>query len=121
MRPVTRIVLTIVLVLVFGLIPTCGSLSAFPVGSRLAAPLVCPADTAESVVVSRWGGGTRGGNSLKWNLYCVSGQGHGTIPSLPKVFLTLFALWTAIGAALYGVWRLVRRLRARPEAGGANA
>lgn len=109
------------IVVALGMLPTCVTMGGvLPVGTRIAAPLVCPSSTARSEVVSRWGGSSRGGRSLKWDLYCLSEHGHGTIPSTPKLFLAVLAVWTAIASALLLGWVGVRRIRTRNAVGGPD-
>jgi len=115
-----RIAIQIAVFTVLGLIPTCGSMGIVPVGTRIAAPLVCPSGTERSEVVSRWGGSSRGGSSLKWELYCLSPEGYGTIPSAPKTFFVLLGIWTGLWLALWYLLRGVSWLRSRDKEGSAN-
>ena len=113
LSPAKRIVLRIVVVAVLALLPTFATMGIAPVGTRLAAPLVCPSGTARSEVVSRWGGGSKGGKSLKWDLYCLTPKGLGSVPSTPKIFFGVLGVWSAIVIVLALLLRGIGFLSAR--------
>ena len=117
--PTKRIVLSVVVVVVLAFLPTCATMGVAPVGTRLAAPLVCPSGTARSEVVSRWGGGSKGGKSLKWDLYCLTAEGLGTVPSTAKLFFGVFGIWLAIMTVLALILRVLGFLAARGRREGA--
>lgn len=117
--PTKRIVLGIVVVVVLAFLPTCATMAIAPVGTRLAAPLVCPSGTARSEVVARWGGGSRGGKSLKWDLYCLTAEGLGSVPSTPKLFFGVFGIWIAITTVLRILGFLAARGRREGEGDAA--
>lgn len=98
-------------------------MAVFPATTRVVAPLVCPADTDHSVVMARWGGTTKGGSSLKSELYCVTSEGFGTIPSTGKVVLALGVIYGGLAGVLIllvGMWLRVRIAR-RSRGGQAHA
>lgn len=102
-------------------VPTCASMATFPATTRLAAPLVCPPDTDHSVVMARWGGGSKGGSTLKWELYCVTREGFGTIPSTGKTVLALAVIYGGLAGILVMLLRLRGWLRSRSQGGQAHA
>jgi hypothetical protein len=108
MKRRTSVIVHVVIVAVFAFIPTCATMAVLPTATRVAAPLVCPSSTDHAVVTARWGGGSRGGKSLKSDLYCMSAEGYGTIPSTGKVVLALAAIYGGIAIVLL----LLLRLRA---------
>lgn len=114
--PLKRIALRVAFVLVLGLVPTCVSIGIFPVGQRVAAPLVCPADTVTTEVVARWKGSARGGASLHSDMYCISATGHGTLPSAPKMVLSLLVMWGLVVTGLVLLRRALKALRSRTAA-----
>ena len=118
MRPAKRYALTAAVVLVLGLVPTCTTMAAFPGGSRFAAPLVCPSGTSHTEVVARWGGSSKGGSSLKWDLYCMTDAGYATVASGPRIFLGLLLVWSGVLLVLLFLVRGVRILTARGRAEG---
>jgi len=105
---------------VLGLLPTCGTVAVAPVATRLAAPLVCPSGTAHSVVVSWVKGSSRGGASLKWDLYCINAEGFGYIPSTPKIVLGLAAIWGGLALVHQLLLVVIRMLAARARREGAG-
>lgn len=118
-KPADRVVVgtagtLLILSLLIGGAGVIGSV-IMPAGTRVVAPLVCPADTARSVVATRWGGTSKGGRSMTWDLYCLTEDGFGTVPPTWKMLLSLFGTWTVVGAVLLLLSRLKDRLTARPE------
>jgi hypothetical protein len=99
-------------------VPTCGTVAVLPVGSRVAALLVCPSDTDHSVVMTRWGGTSKGGRSLKSELYCVTAEGFGTMPSTAKVMLALLVIYGGLAGVLLLLLRLPGLFKSR---GSSNA
>ena len=120
LSPAKRTVLRIVVVAVLAFIPTCATIGIAPVGTRIAAPLVCPSGTARSEVVSRWSGGSKGGKSLKWNLYCLTPNGLGSVPSTPKIFFGVLGVWSAIVIVIALLLRGMRFLAARGRQEGQD-
>jgi hypothetical protein len=121
----TRVLLQVVVVAVLGLVPTCATMSVAPVATRLAAPLVCPSGTERSEVVARWGGNAKGGASLRWDLFCLTHEGLGSVPSTARIFFGVLGLWSAIviviGLLLRGRKLLAARGRRDGEGQGHAA
>lgn len=112
-----RILITAVIIVIGGMIPTCATMSVFPGGTRLAAPIVCPSGTDTSVVVSRWGGNSKGGSSLKWDLYCMTPAGEGTIVSTPKIVLGLGLIYCGVlGVLMLALGMRRRFVKGQPRA-----
>ncbi|MCS6900248.1 MAG: hypothetical protein NZX77_10835 [Polyangiaceae bacterium] len=60
------------------------------------APLLCPSDTKHSALEVWWSGNTRGGQSMRWELYCIDAQGFGFNPPTWQQVLTLLLCGAAI-------------------------
>lgn len=65
--------------------------------------------------MARWSGssGSKGGASIKWELYCVTSEGFGTIPSTGKVMLALVVIYGGIASLLVLLLKLKARLSKR--------
>lgn len=112
-RPLRRFVLTIVLgALAFG----TASFSCVPASQRLAAPVVCPADTVESVVVSRVTRNDRGTIVTLFDFHCIDSDGGSTMPPPFVIFGTLVGYGVVVVALAYAVVRLRARLGATTAA-----
>jgi hypothetical protein len=91
--------------------------NTFPAAQYLAAPIYCPEDTKERVVVARWGGSSNGnGQSLHWAMYCVNQAGIGLEPSTVLLELLLFAELLAVASLAVGLGTF-----ARPRSAGGKA
>lgn len=110
---IMRQVAVVAVVAVLALLPTCATMGFAPVGTRLAAPLVCPSGTARTEVVSRWVGNSNGGNSLEFDLYCLTSDGFGSVSSTPKLFFGVLGVWSAIVLVLALLRRGIGFLSAR--------
>ncbi|MGK4008030.1 hypothetical protein WMF31_35765 [Sorangium sp. So ce1036] len=60
---------------------------------RLVGPVVCPSGTARTEVVAFWTGTARNGQTLRWEVYCLSPDGFGVPPDDLRLFVTWFAIW----------------------------
>ncbi len=103
-----------------GLMMASAGAAIFPVTVRLTAPIVCPAGTVESVVITRTSRTSKGSTSMTWNLVCIDREGGGKHIGAGHTFLLLIPLWTAFFLLLAytrrGVRHLIARLRPRPAA-----
>jgi hypothetical protein len=110
-----RVIAIAFALLIAVLAPVGAALSIFPVSARLAAPLACPAETATAVVVAE---AYRSGNSskLRWDLYCLTDKGEGSIASTFRVVLGLAAIWAGVLLALFVILKGRNRLRKRRAA-----
>ena len=98
-----------------------GSLTnvAVPGASKLAAPMLCPEGTRESVVVRSVTNSGRGGANITSALYCIDSEGGGTRVSGFKIACILSGM-AAVGlGGLFVAWMLLRRLGATPPGGRA--
>ncbi|MCK6526899.1 hypothetical protein L6R50_04845 [Myxococcota bacterium] len=71
-----------------------------PAAHRLAAPVVCPGGTVESVVVRRVSHPVPGETHVSGELMCLDAAGCATRAEVLPTLATLFALSTAVAIAL---------------------
>lgn len=111
-------VFVLVLVIATALV-TIVSHGCVPVSQRMAAPVLCPAGTAESVVVAYTT--NIGGNktSAHSHLYCIDGDGGGYQPArVPTIAVQAVFSLVAVLVVMLAV-RTVRRRKATPAKGDA--
>jgi hypothetical protein len=91
----------------------------FPVTLRATAPVVCPAETARSIVVVTVSSYKPGQTSMTPELVCVDGSGHAERPGMFRVmgayFLMLWvATWVVLSPGI--LLSFLRRRRSREAA-----
>jgi len=102
---------TLVLSVFVGGIFTVVLLALFPVAARLVAPLVCPDTTRQIIIERRTTSGSRGGQNMNWDIYCLDAQGFGTIPDSPYPSLLFWASASVLAFLGLLVPPLLARLR----------
>jgi hypothetical protein len=81
----------------------------FPGLARMAGPFACPSGTQQTIVERSTSASSRGGQNIKWDLYCIDASGFGTIPEYPPPTLVLWLEGTVLVAGMMLLGPALRR------------
>jgi len=107
-RPLALLGLTLVALVLSVLLHAC-----MPVSQRLAAPVVCPSETTESLVVAYSTSSGSGKTSSHSHLYCIDADGGGYQPAFTKTVAVQFAYTSTLVFGLFFGIRAVRRIKSK--------